>query len=166
VRRLEARGRPGVRRFHFDSIGVPSEEVTLVDSPLRNTYWKLVRLSETPVQVAERQREPHLIFATNEPRLSGSGGCKRVTGSFGVDGDKLRLCGMAGTMMPARLAWSRSSTLPAVGREGGALPHPRQPPRDARYGRRRDRAVRGGGVALKGRILHQTEGGDSASLAA
>jgi hypothetical protein len=48
VRRLEARGRPGVRCFYFDSIGVPSEEVTLVDSPLRNTYWKLVRLSETP----------------------------------------------------------------------------------------------------------------------
>ena len=27
VRRLEARGRPGVRCFYFDSIGVPSEEV-------------------------------------------------------------------------------------------------------------------------------------------
>jgi copper homeostasis protein (lipoprotein) len=71
----------------------------LVDSPLRNTYWKLVRLSEAPVQVAERQREPHLIFASSEPRLSGSGGCNRVTGSFGVDGDKLRLRGMGGTMM-------------------------------------------------------------------
>jgi heat shock protein HslJ len=99
VRRLEARGRPGVRCFYFDSIGVPSEEVTLVDSPLRNTYWKLVRLSKTPVPAAERQREPHLIFANNERRLSGSGGCNRVTGSFGVDGDKLRLLGMAGTMM-------------------------------------------------------------------
>jgi heat shock protein HslJ len=51
------------------------------------------------VQVAERQREPHLIFANNERRLSGSGGCNRVTGSFAVDGDKLRLLGMAGTMM-------------------------------------------------------------------
>jgi copper homeostasis protein (lipoprotein) len=58
-----------------------------------------VRLSEAPVQVAERQREPHLIFASSEPRLSGSGGCNRVTGSFGVDGDKLRLRGMGGTMM-------------------------------------------------------------------
>ena len=51
------------------------------------------------MQVAERQREPHLIFANNEPRLSGSGGCNRVTGSFGAAGDKLRLRGMAGTMM-------------------------------------------------------------------
>ena len=71
----------------------------LVESPLRGTYWKLVRLSETPVQVAEKQREPHLIFASNEPRISGSGGCNRVTGSFELDGDKLRLRGMAGTMM-------------------------------------------------------------------
>jgi heat shock protein HslJ len=71
----------------------------LVDSPLRGSYWKLVRLSETPVQVAEKQREPHLIFANYEPRISGSGGCNRLTGSFELDGDKLRLRGMAGTMM-------------------------------------------------------------------
>jgi heat shock protein HslJ len=71
----------------------------LVDSPLRGTYWKLVRLSDATVRVAEKQREPHLIFANTELRLSGSGGCNRVTGSFEVDGDKLRLRGMAGTMM-------------------------------------------------------------------
>jgi heat shock protein HslJ len=66
---------------------------------LRGTYWKLVRLSETPVQVAEKQRGPHLIFANYEPRVSGSGGCNRVTGSFELDGDKLRLGRMGGTMM-------------------------------------------------------------------
>jgi copper homeostasis protein (lipoprotein) len=67
----------------------------LVDSPLRGTYWKLVRLSETPVRVAEKQHEPHLIFANYEPRISGSGGCNRLTGSFELDGDKLRLGRMA-----------------------------------------------------------------------
>jgi copper homeostasis protein (lipoprotein) len=71
----------------------------LVDSPLRGTYWKLVRLSETQVQVAEKQREPHLIFANYQLRLSGSGGCNRVTGSFKLDGDKLHPSRMAGTMM-------------------------------------------------------------------
>jgi len=71
----------------------------LVDSPLRGTYWKLVRLNEAPVRVAETQREPHLIFANYEPRVSGSGGCNRVTGSFELDGDKLHLGRMAGTMM-------------------------------------------------------------------
>jgi copper homeostasis protein (lipoprotein) len=71
----------------------------MVDSPLRGTYWKLVRLHGTPVQVVEKQREPHLILANFEPRISGSGGCNRVTGSFEIDGDKLRLGRMAVTMM-------------------------------------------------------------------
>ncbi|HUL11122.1 MAG TPA: META domain-containing protein [Methylococcaceae bacterium] len=71
----------------------------LTDSPLRGTYWKLVRLGETPVQVAEPQREPHLIFAADQPRISGSGGCNRVMGSFELDGEKLRLGRMASTMM-------------------------------------------------------------------
>ena len=71
----------------------------LVDSPLRGTYWKLVRLSDTPVQVTEQQREPHLILAGDTPRISGSGGCNRLTGGFELDGDRLRLRGMAGTMM-------------------------------------------------------------------
>jgi heat shock protein HslJ len=51
------------------------------------------------VQVAEKQREPHLIFANYEPRISGSGGRNRLTGSFELDGDKLRLGRMAGSMM-------------------------------------------------------------------
>lgn len=70
-----------------------------VDSPLRNTYWKLVRLNGAPVRVAERQREPHLILARGEQRVSGEGGCNRLTGSFGLEGDRLRFRGMAGTMM-------------------------------------------------------------------
>src|SRR5262245_6726794 len=69
------------------------------DSPLRGTYWKLVGLHGAPVQVAENQREPHLIFANFEPRVSGSGGCNRVTGSFELDGNTLRLGQMAATRM-------------------------------------------------------------------
>ncbi len=71
----------------------------LADSPLRGTYWKLVRLGETPVQAAENQREPHLIFASDALRISGSGGCNRVMGNFELDGDKLHLGRMASTMM-------------------------------------------------------------------
>ena len=71
----------------------------LADSALRNTYWKLVRLGAAPVQVVEKQREPHLIFAASELRLSGHGGCNRVTGSFEVDGDRLKIGPMATTRM-------------------------------------------------------------------
>ena len=69
------------------------------NSPLRGTYWKLVRLGDMRVQVAEKQREPHLILANFEPRVSGNGGCNRVTGTFELDSDKLRLRGMASTRM-------------------------------------------------------------------
>lgn len=66
---------------------------------LRDTYWKLVQLGETPIRTAEKQREPHLVFASAQPRVSGSGGCNRITGGYETDGDQLRLRQMAGTMM-------------------------------------------------------------------
>lgn len=69
------------------------------DSPLRGTYWKLVRLGAAPVEAAEKQREPHLILANSESRVSGSGGCNRVSGSFELDGDKLRFRRMLSTRM-------------------------------------------------------------------
>lgn len=68
-------------------------------SPLRNTYWKLVSLGADPVLPVERQREAHLVLAATETRVSGSGGCNRITGSFELDGDRLSFGRMAGTMM-------------------------------------------------------------------
>jgi copper homeostasis protein (lipoprotein) len=72
---------------------------TLAASPLRGTYWKLVRLGDEPVTAAEKQREVHLIFADEELLVTGSGGCNRVTGSFEFDGDRLRFGRMASTRM-------------------------------------------------------------------
>lgn len=71
----------------------------LVDSVLHDTYWKLVRLNGVPVRIAEKQREPHLVFASDEPRISGNSGCNHMMGSYELDGDKLHLSRMAGTMM-------------------------------------------------------------------
>lgn len=70
-----------------------------VDSTLRNAYWKLVRLGDSPVSAAAKQREAHLIFANNTLRVAGNGGCNRLTGSFELDGDQLRFDRMAATMM-------------------------------------------------------------------
>jgi copper homeostasis protein (lipoprotein) len=72
---------------------------TLADSPLRGTYWKLVRLGDNPASAATRQREAHLRFATDALRVAGSGGCNRMTGSFELNGDRLRFGRMAATMM-------------------------------------------------------------------
>jgi len=72
---------------------------TLADSPLRGTYWKLVRLGDSPVSAGARQREAHLIFANDAARVSGSGGCNRLTGGFELEGDKLHFSRIAGTLM-------------------------------------------------------------------
>ncbi len=72
---------------------------TVPDAPLRNTYWKFVSLQGEPVVVAERQREPHLIFSATEARVKGHGGCNGIIGGFDLDGDQLHFKGVAGTMM-------------------------------------------------------------------
>lgn len=89
--RARGGGRPSPRGM--------SEPDSRSTSPLRNTYWKLTHLGDAPARTAERQREAHLIFAAHERRVSGSGGCNRITGGFDLDGDRLRLSRMAGTMM-------------------------------------------------------------------
>jgi len=69
------------------------------NSPLRGTYWKLVRLGEAPVAVSAGQAEPHLVFASDALQVSGSGGCNRITGGFTLEGDRVHLGPLAGTMM-------------------------------------------------------------------
>lgn len=69
------------------------------DAPLRNTYWKLVRLDGQPVTVGARQREPHLILSGQGERVSGSGGCNRLMGAYTLDGEKLGFARLASTMM-------------------------------------------------------------------
>lgn len=71
----------------------------LADSPLRGTYWKLVRLGDKPVAAAEGRREASLVFDTEEPRVAGSGGCNRINGGFELDGEKLSFGRMAATRM-------------------------------------------------------------------
>src|SRR5262249_39778228 len=53
---------------------------------LRGTYWKLVRLGESPVEVSAGQSAPHLVFASDALQVSGSGGCNRIAGSFKLKG--------------------------------------------------------------------------------
>ena len=86
-------------------------------SPLRNTYWKLTSLRGKPA-VAGTLREPHLVFAAEEDRVSGSSGCNGLIGAFEADGDKLTLSRMAGTLMacPSGMEQEREflTTLPAT----------------------------------------------------
>jgi copper homeostasis protein (lipoprotein) len=66
---------------------------------LENTYWKLTRLSDKPVTVAPRQREPHFVLDSKTRRIAGSGGCNRFTGTYQRSGDRLTFGKMAMTFM-------------------------------------------------------------------
>ncbi len=69
------------------------------DSPLRNTYWKLVTLQGKPVSTHEQQREAHIVFAAEGDRLSGSSGCNRMMGGFEQNEDQLKMQQIGGTRM-------------------------------------------------------------------
>ena len=69
------------------------------DEPLENTYWKLLRLGESQIAAPEKQRELHLMFHPASRRVSGSGGCNRITGSFERQGERLTFGPTAGTLM-------------------------------------------------------------------
>lgn len=81
------------------AIGAGAAGEVSVDSPLQGTYWKLVRLQGQPVSVADNQREPYLVFDDNRQRVTGSGGCNRLSGGFELAGDTLRLGQLGGGMM-------------------------------------------------------------------
>src|SRR5581483_5255856 len=66
---------------------------------LEDTYWKLIRLRDTPVTAASEQQEPHIVLNRTSHRVSGSGGCNRIMGSYELSGDRITFSQIAGTMM-------------------------------------------------------------------
>ena len=69
------------------------------DEPLEGTYWKLVLLGNEPVAAAEKQREAYFILHPADKRVSGSGGCNRLAGSYKLESDRLTFGKIAATMM-------------------------------------------------------------------
>ena len=76
-----------------------SVQVQASDEPLENTYWKLTSLGKAPVTAVANQREAHFILQPADRRVTGSGGCNRIMGSYERDGAKLTFGRMASTMM-------------------------------------------------------------------
>jgi len=69
------------------------------DAVLEDTGWKLVRLGTHEVPAAPPGFEPHIVLDSHTKRISGFGGCNRITGTYRLEADKLTFIGMAATMM-------------------------------------------------------------------
>jgi putative lipoprotein len=76
-------------------VGVANEtsEDAKPDAALTNTYWRIVRLGDLDVQVADGRREPHIILRQIEGnrRYSATVGCNQIGGTFSVEGESLIL---------------------------------------------------------------------------
>ena len=68
-------------------------------SELFNTRWRLTRLGDEPIVLAENQREPYILLRLEDHRLSGFGGCNRFNGSFEIEGQSITFSPMAATML-------------------------------------------------------------------
>jgi len=69
------------------------------DASLTETLWRIVRLGDEPVTVADGKREPQLILKSEKMRFSATVGCNRMVGGYELDGAALRFGNAASTMM-------------------------------------------------------------------
>jgi heat shock protein HslJ len=95
LRMLDADGHEISSKFNYDCkrsatfapIESQSKEGEAV--VLEGTDWKLISLGGTPVQSSSKQQGPHLLLTAESHRVSGSGGCNRMEGSYELSGDNL-----------------------------------------------------------------------------
>ena len=72
-----------------------------LEEPIEGPVWRLVQLGGQPPLVADTdaQRAPHLRFDAASGRVSGSGGCNRIFGSYSIGAGKLLISQLAATKM-------------------------------------------------------------------
>jgi len=110
LRALDTRGEPITSPLADKYVLQKLAADSVSDAKLENTYWKLTAFGTAAVVVADNQREPHLILHPDDKRVSGSGGCNRLAGTYTVEGNRLTFSRMAGTMMacPSGMEQERS----------------------------------------------------------
>lgn len=78
-----------------------------LDEPIEGPVWRLEQLGDDAVTpTGDPQRDAQVQFDRSNGKVSGSGGCNRVTGTFQRSGSTLKLGQLAATRMactdPAR----------------------------------------------------------------
>jgi heat shock protein HslJ/pimeloyl-ACP methyl ester carboxylesterase len=73
-------------------------ESSTVETPLSNTYWKLVELSGVPIEPHADQPEVHLLLEREDRQVRGFAGCNRFFGDYQVSARSLTFGELASTM--------------------------------------------------------------------
>ena len=84
---------------------------------LTGTHWTLVALGDRDIVASTAAREPHLTFTADSSRVTGSGGCNRLFGSYASRGDSLTFSAIGSTKMACATGMDiETAFLPALGR--------------------------------------------------
>src|SRR5262249_21691650 len=75
--------------YEFEMESRPTSS-TSVSASLENTRWKLTHLGEVGVTPRSASQEAYIILDPGTQRVSGSGGCNRLTGHYELSGNHLR----------------------------------------------------------------------------
>jgi len=105
LRKLDSEGKEIASKLDYDLkrtptfMAIESENREAAEVPLENTYWKLIRLPGAEINSPSAKQKPHFVLNPETHRISGAGGCNRLSGSYQIDGDRIRFSQMISTMM-------------------------------------------------------------------
>jgi heat shock protein HslJ len=95
LRLLDQSGKENTSKLNYEL-----KRVNGADATLKETYWKLTHLGQDAIPpITANQKEPNIILHTADSRVSGSGGCNGIGGSYELNGDSLTFGRMISTMM-------------------------------------------------------------------
>jgi heat shock protein HslJ len=80
----------------------PSQAVesnNFANVPLRDTHWTLISLNGADVAANSKGENPYLVLDSKSRKVSGFGGCNRLTGKYEAKANRLTFGEMASTMM-------------------------------------------------------------------
>jgi copper homeostasis protein (lipoprotein) len=107
------RAKPGEELF-VDATPGRKCESGATDYAIENNRWRPVRIGERPVNVAEGEREPWIVLDPRSKRVTGSGGCNRIHGTYEAGADSLRFGPLAATMMACPSSETETAFLRAL----------------------------------------------------
>lgn len=67
--------------------------------PPQEIHWNLIELDGSPVTASTPESQPYIYLQAQSDKLSGSGGCNRLFGSYDLNGNSLEFHSVASTMM-------------------------------------------------------------------
>lgn len=71
-----------------------------LDQPIESRTWRLASIDAQPVIPSDDPRQSaQIVFDAGTQRVSGSGGCNRITGSYQRSGAQLKIGPLASTRM-------------------------------------------------------------------